>query len=123
VDCLNELDVAHHEKNREVISEVLMGLVDYTETHFVFEEALMEELGYPLSDSHKKVHASFAMHINKLVEQHEEGREVTRRLMSDLQIWLTRHIKLDDKDYALFAKKNSWKNKSWFHAIVARFFR
>lgn len=122
VDYLNELDVAHHEKNREVVSEVLIGLVDYTETHFAFEEGLMENLGYPLSDSHKKVHASFAAHINKLVAQHEEGREVTRIVMSELQIWLTRHIKLDDKDYALFAKKNRWNNKSWLHAIVGRFF-
>ncbi len=122
VDYLNELDVAYHEKNREVVSEVLIGLVDYTETHFAFEEGLMESLGYPLSDSHKKVHASFAAHINKLVEQHKEGREVTRIVMSELQIWLTRHIKLDDKDYALFAKKSSWNNKSWLHSIVGRFF-
>lgn len=123
VDYINELNVAHIEKDREKVSEVLMGLMDYTLTHFTFEEDLMEKSGYPLSDSHKKVHKSFLAHIGKFAEQHNNGKDITRRLMSELQIWLTNHIKIDDKDYAPFAKRSLNKNKGWIRRTVGRLFR
>ncbi len=100
-----------------------MGLVDYTMTHFAFEEDLMERSGYPLSESHKKVHSSFTANINKLVKQHESGKDITRRLLSTLQIWLTNHIKNDDKDYSSDVKKMQNKNKGWIKRTVGRLFQ
>ena len=100
-----------------------MGLVDYTMTHFMFEEYLMERSGYPLSDSHKKVHKSFVARIDKFVEQHENGEDITGRLMSVLQIWLTNHIKNDDKDYVPYAQKSLNKNNGWVSRVVDRLFR
>ena len=123
VDYINELNVAHLEKDREKVSKVLMGLVDYTMTHFMFEEYLMERSGYPLSASHKKVHSSFIARVNMFVEQHESGEDINGRLMSVLQIWLTNHIKKDDKDYVLYAQKTFDKNKGWISRVVGRLFR
>jgi hemerythrin len=120
VDYINELSVARVAKDEAQVTQVLMGLVDYTRTHFALEEALMQQAGYPLSDSHKKVHDAFAAHVNRYVQQHEAGRDVTNKLMSELQIWLTNHIKKDDKDYAPYAAK--MMNKGWLRRTLARFF-
>lgn len=122
VDYINELDVARLEKNRDKVSQVLMGLADYTVTHFAFEEDLMSQSGYPLSESHKRVHESFIGYINKYKEQHESGQDITRKLMSDLQIWLTNHIKYQDQDYAPYAAKVVYKEKSWLKKSVGRLF-
>ncbi|MCF6355944.1 MAG: bacteriohemerythrin [Candidatus Polarisedimenticolaceae bacterium] len=122
VDYINELNVAHLENDRDKVLEVLTGLVDYTLTHFIFEEELMEKAGYPLSDAHKKVHKTFVAHINKFVEQHNSGKDITRRLMSMLQVWLTNHIKNDDKDYVPLVKKSLNKKKGWISRIVGRLF-
>ncbi|WP_295389607.1 bacteriohemerythrin [uncultured Thiodictyon sp.] len=120
IDYINELSVARNEKNKEDVTQILMNLVDYTTTHFAFEEELMKNAGYPLSDSHKKVHEAFISNINNLVRQHEEGRDVTGKLMSTLQIWLTNHIKRDDKDYAPYASK--MLNPGWLKKTLGRFF-
>lgn len=118
VEYMNELHIAHLEKDREKVSQVLIGLRDYTVTHFMFEEDLMESAGYPLAESHKKVHDSFTAHINKFVEQHESGKDITRKLMSMLQIWLTNHIKKDDKDYSQIVRKMLNKNKGLISRIL-----
>lgn len=120
VDYINDLHAAHKGQNRDKVSQVLMGLVDYTITHFSFEEELMSKAGYPLSDSHKKVHASFIAHLNTYIEQHEKGRDVTRKLLSELQLWLTNHIKNEDKHYAPLVRKSM--NPGWVKRTLGRFF-
>lgn len=120
VDYINELDTATKERNRDKVAEVLMGLTDYTITHFAFEESLLDKSGYPLSESHKRVHAAFISHMKKYVERHDGGEDVSRQLMSELQIWLTNHIKHDDTDYAPYAKKAL--NKSWVDKALGKFF-
>lgn len=120
VDYLNELDVAHLENDREKVSQVLAGLVDYTITHFAFEENLMKQAGYPISDSHIEVHKSFVTRINRYVAKHESGKDITRKLMSDLQIWLMHHIRNDDKDFAPYVMK--YIKRGWVKRIISRFF-
>ena len=120
IDYINELYSAKAHKDQERVTQVLMGLVDYTHTHFAFEEELMKQAGYPLSESHKKVHDAFVQHITKYVEQHEAGKDITRKLLADLQIWLTNHIKNDDRDYAPFAARVM--KQSWLKKTLNRFF-
>lgn len=122
VDYLNELDDASLSQDREKISQVLLGLLDYTKTHFLYEEKLLEKSGYPLSDTHKKVHQTFVSHMNRYQAQHDKGEDITRPLMSELRIWLTNHIKKDDADYAPYAKKILNVNKNWKDKVKAKFF-
>ena len=120
VDYINELSTAKTEKNQDQVTQTLLSLVDYTRTHFAFEEELMQKAGYPLSDSHKKVHDAFVAQISRYVKQHEEGQDVTKKLLSELQIWLTNHIKRDDKDYAPYASK--LMNPGWLKRTLNKFF-
>jgi len=122
VEYLNELDAANVTRDRNKVSHVLTGLIDYTKTHFTFEESLLEKSGYPLSDSHRRVHETFVSHINTYRERHDRGEDITRQLMSELRIWLTNHIKKDDADYAPYANKLLNKNKSWSVRLRERLF-
>ena len=49
VEMINHLHVAQTSLQRLVVSDVIDELIDYTLSHFAFEEELMEEAGYPFS--------------------------------------------------------------------------
>lgn len=120
VEYINDLYVAKLEGDQAKVTQVLLGLIDYTRTHFTFEEELMRQAGYPLSAEHKKVHDSFVGLIGRYAEAHVSGIDVTRKLMSELQIWLTNHIKNDDRDYAPHAAKHM--KQGWVSKTLRRFF-
>ena len=122
VDFLNQLGEAHDEKDRKKVSEVLVGLTDYTINHFSFEERLMEKSGYPLSKEHKSVHDSFVARLSALVERHQQGEDVTRKLRSEIQIWLYNHIKREDNDYATYASGRAQTTKSWLKLKINKLF-
>ncbi len=121
VDYINDLDVAHLEKDKDKVTQILMGLVDYTVTHFSFEEELMSQAGYPLSEPHKKIHEAFIARIRNYKQQHENGKEVARTLMAELQLWLTNHIKNEDKHYVPYANKVLKQKKGWLSKALAHF--
>lgn len=121
IEYINELDVAYRSDDQKMVDEVLNGLIDYTLTHFAFEEEMMERAGYPITDLHKSVHHSFITDMKRYKQQHDHGHDVTRQLMSELQIWLTCHIKKEDKDYSPYVLK--LLHKSWFDRTIGRFFK
>ena len=52
VQYINELATARDNGDRATIGKVLDGMIDYTVTHFAFEESLMERAGYPILREH-----------------------------------------------------------------------
>lgn len=126
VQYINELHEAFMAKNASKVPEILAALTDYTVSHFAFEEALMEEAGYSYIGPHKKVHEAFINTVGKYVTRYKDGENIIGQLMAELQIWLTHHIKHDDRDYGSAVKKMleekeenkklkaKNKKKSWF---------
>lgn len=115
IDFINELDHALATGNRGAVGTVIQRTIDYTVTHFTFEEALMERAGYNVSSHHKQVHDDFARRMRDYQRQFDEGRDVGRKLLSDLRIWLTNHIRRDDKDYAEVVRgtlEEGWMSKT-----------
>ena len=55
-------------KSKEVLEQLILGMLDYTKYHFAHEEKYMESIGYPNLDSHKKLHAAY---IGKIEEYHQ----------------------------------------------------
>ena len=110
IGYINELYTAHKDGNIHQVTKVLMGLLDYTSTHFTFEEELLEEVGYPLMDTHKKTHASFIADLDTYVEKHVKGEDICVPLLAALKSWLDNHIRVDDAEYTPFAIKYLRKN-------------
>lgn len=99
VDYINDLEVAHTSGDKESVKRVLDDLIDYTMSHFAFEESLQEEAGYKYAKPHKKVHDLFIRRVNDYVERFKLGEDVTDSLHQMLTSWLINHIKRDDADY------------------------
>ncbi|MDR2635502.1 MAG: bacteriohemerythrin [Campylobacteraceae bacterium] len=130
VQYINDLHAALTTQNREQIYIVLVGMTNYTISHFAFEEQLMEEAGYKMLNAHKKIHEAFVALIQKYKTSFEEGRNITGQLMAEIQIWLTHHIACDDNDYKECVKnmledksikqletRTENKKKSWFSIL------
>jgi hemerythrin len=100
VDYINQLADAIQQLNRLAVGPVLDELVDYTVSHFAFEESLQEEAGYELAPLHKTAHDRFAKRVVKYQERHNAGEDIAIELHSMLNTWLVHHIKRDDMAYA-----------------------
>jgi len=100
VEYINELHDAINKGSRDEVGEVVDQLVDYTLSHFAFEEDLMEQAGYPFISAHKKVHKLFTKKVADFQQRFELGEDIARQLLTTLRTWLINHIKRDDNDYA-----------------------
>lgn len=106
VDYINNLENAHLTKNKDAIKKVLDDLVEYTLSHFAFEENLQEEAGYKFCKPHKKVHELFIRRVDEYLERYKNGEDVTAEIHKMLSSWLINHIKRDDADYVTAVKTN-----------------
>ncbi len=120
VDYINDLHNAISTDDKEVVGEVLESLINYTISHFSFEESLMEEHDYLHTDGHRKVHKAFTDRVMRYQLEWGQGKDVSRRLLSDLKVWLISHIQQEDQDYAKVISKKI--NKGWVSKMLGRFF-
>ncbi len=109
VDYINQLMDAIQQPNRQVIGRVLDELVDYTLSHFAFEENLQESAGYLYAKPHKGVHNMFIKRIEKYQQRHNSGENIAEELHSMLGVWLIHHIKRDDMAYVSEVKDSLLK--------------
>lgn len=122
VEYINTVEHVQKTKSQKELLELMDELVDYTVSHFAFEESLMEEAGYPFTNAHKKVHQLFTKRVENFQTRAKGGENITNELMHVLKAWLVNHIKRDDHDYSEIVKANmaeatrraKAKKGSWF---------
>jgi hemerythrin len=126
ISYINELDHANQTGNAAEMQEVLEGLLDYTVTHFQFEEELQEKAGYPFLKAHQRVHEIFMKRIATFRERANKGENIIPELLSMLKVWLSSHIKGDDRDYVESVKKIAGgaeqENSGWLSSTLKRLF-
>jgi len=128
VDYINDLHVAEQSGDDALTGRVIDDLIDYTYSHFAFEEALMEEAGYDALVIHKNTHQAFRDRVDALKARFQRGESVAGELASLLQTWLIQHIMSDDTSYAGLVKQNMPRieqqhSGNWLKAAIARFFK
>ncbi len=107
VEYINQLEDARSgEYSRAEVAVIINELVDYTISHFAFEESMQEEAKYPFAKSHKKVHDLFAERVGVFQAKFDQGEDIIKALNSMLVTWLFNHIKRDDVDYVEAVKAN-----------------
>ena len=125
VEYINNLYDISDSHDRDEVGHVLNELVDYTLSHFAFEESMMEEAGYPFIAGHKKVHELFTRRVSDFMQRFNMGEDITDELLIVLRAWLINHIKSDDNDYADVVRANMHvvsKDSGWLSRSVKRFF-
>lgn len=101
VEYINAVhDLQGQENVASELNEVLHNLVDYTLSHFAFEESLMEEAEYSDLTDHQLAHQAFARQIEHFRKRLNQGNEVASELAGVLQSWLLKHIMTEDQGYA-----------------------
>ncbi|MEB3754730.1 bacteriohemerythrin [Acinetobacter sp. MD2(2019)] len=127
LDYINAIQDVRFTHDTTQIKEVLDNIVDYTQSHFAFEESLQEEAGYQYRVPHKRVHDLFIKKIENYRDRFLMGQAIEEELHQILTKWLINHIQHDDADYVGAVKENMQiairenekkKGKNWF----ARFF-
>jgi hemerythrin len=99
VEYINKLDDAKLTLNRSVIKKVISDTIDYTVSHFGFEETLIEDAGYEFVRPHKRVHELFIKRVSEYKDRFENGEDVADDLHDLLFRWLFSHIRNDDAAY------------------------
>ncbi len=126
---INQLGEAIKKRNRDTVGSVLNELVDYTISHFAFEESLQEEAGYQYAKPHKAVHELFIKRISNYQDKHNAGEDIAPQLYAMLSTWLIHHIKRDDMAYVAEVQASITRiveNKSegnWLSRSLGRFFK
>ena len=88
-------------KSREVLEQLILGMLDYTKYHFAQEEKYMESIGYPHLEAHKKLHADYIAKIEEYHQRIVDGKLIiSLEVTSYLKTWLLNHIKGEDQRYA-----------------------
>ena len=102
VGYINALEDVKGKNDRAVEEKVLNELVDYTLSHFAFEESLMEDAGYGFINGHKRVHQLFVKRVSDFMQRFKMGEDVTEELLTVLKAWLINHINGTDKQYSRY---------------------
>ena len=111
VDLVNQLhDAMVQGKGRDVMGKTLAGLIDYTRTHFAFEQELMARYNYPASLLHKTEHDDLTQKVVDLQSQYLAGKAaLSVEVMSFLKIWLATHIQKTDRQFGRFLNGKGMK--------------
>jgi len=115
---MEELDSLYHAnkgsliKNLSSIRKAVSELEQYTISHFLIEERIMEENNYPDLENHKLQHDKFTdkiLEFKEKINNHTENDEATLdenldHILKFLGTWLTNHIMIKDMDYKPYIK-------------------
>ena len=129
VEYINQLHDARLKHDKAAIGEVIEATVDYTLSHFGFEETLMEDAGYEFVRPHKKVHELFVKRVADFQLRFRAGEDISEELHNLLARWLFSHIRNDDAGYVSAVKSNMQvlvqekQEGGWFSRSIGKFFR
>lgn len=99
IDILNQLgDVVNGTADAWDESVILSKLVEYTESHFAFEEALMRRVGYVGLEAHTLEHKQLFQQVAELMARNGAGEQAgAQALLVFLRDWLSSHIMGTDR--------------------------
>ena len=102
-----KLDVAIKTKEAEpTILRVILELRKFTEFHFISEENLMSEIGYPGLQDHAAIHTELLAKLDVALAQINQREEFPDDLLYFLNQWVTEHVATEDLKIADFARNS-----------------
>ncbi len=114
-------------QKHEAVGNVVSEMIDYTISHFAFEESLMEDANYKFFNAHKRIHELLIKRAGEYKERWLSGDDIADELYEVLSRWLFNHIRNDDKAFAPVVIKNMAAldriNSGWLAQLVKRIFR
>ncbi|MCW7469537.1 bacteriohemerythrin [Leptospira kanakyensis] len=115
IETVYDENKEHLSGKSRILLDAVSELEDYTLSHFLIEERVMELNQYPELEAHKKQHDRFTDKILELKNRLTSGNLLTNDaeldqffgdLLNFLRAWLTNHILKEDMDYKPYIKFN-----------------
>lgn len=106
-DMINEFyDSLGTQSNKELISNLVKGMKQYTILHFTEEEEMMKANNYPYLQEHQLEHAHFVAKVSEIEEKVNSGKLVISiELTNFLKNWIRTHIQKTDQRYTNYFVK------------------
>jgi hemerythrin len=133
VDMVTQLDDVRKatyptmDQKQKAVGNVVVAMIEYTISHFAFEESLQEAAQYQFFNAHKRIHELFVKRAGEYKERWQSGEDIVDELYEILYKWLFNHIRNDDRAFAPVVRKHLKaleKSKSgWFAQLLKRFYR
>lgn len=128
VDYINALyDLELQGANKAATEDIFYNLIDYTYSHFEFEQALLNQAHYQEASLHQISHKTFCHQIDTLKNRFDHGENVAAQLGSMLRNWLLQHILTEDAAYSGCVKQHindimQGRHEHWVVKAVERYF-
>lgn len=118
---LRKLDITIKTKaSDQTIRWGIQELKKFTEFHFVSEENLMREIGYPHADDHALLHSEFMMQFDMLVARISHHKEFPEDLLYFYNKWVSQHLLQEDRkvtEFASTAEKRAIAEDQYAHYL------
>ena len=82
-----------------------LELRTYTKEHFRREETLMHEVGYPLTATHRTLHADLISKLSAVEARIEDGELHQRELEEFINFWFIKHMAAVDAPLVVYVKR------------------
>lgn len=107
IKIINDLhDAMKNGKGKEILGTSISNLLDYTKTHFEYEEQEMKLKNYPELQLHSKIHKDLVNQVVEYKKKFDNGETVlTMDIMDFLRNWLLDHIMKTDKKLGSYLKE------------------
>lgn len=104
LNLINQLQTAvDYSTGDQFEREALDELVDYTKTHFTYEEGLMRDNDYPDFEPHKAQHEAMFKKVEEVLAEYEKDHDSAMSNATEyLKKWLVNHINGTDKEYSSY---------------------
>jgi len=126
LDTIRKTQYADDQFRKNAIGQVMRLLIDYTISHFAFEESLMREANYENYNAHKRIHELFVTRANEYKDRFVAGEDIVDELLEVLNRWLFNHIRNDDLAFTptvLKTVKAKGDTKGpWITKLLGKFF-
>lgn len=111
IDLMEEIRIGMEMgKGRQIIAKILYELIEYTKTHFSYEEKIMEKIEYPEYKYHKFRHEEFVQYVTRLTKNYLAGVSIpVGNIRKYLYDWLAEHIMREDKKMVSYMKNHLHK--------------
>ena len=102
LNLINQLQTAvDYSTGEQFEREALDELVDYTKTHFIYEEGLLRDNEYPDYEAHKLIHEKMIKKVEEVLSEYEKDHDTAMSNAAEfLKDWLIKHINGTDKEYS-----------------------
>ena len=90
-------------RSREILQDIISGLIEYTHVHFATEERYFALDGYPNASRHKGQHQEFVRRVTEFQARLDQGQtRLCIDILAFLRTWLVAHIEGSDGAYGRF---------------------